>query len=123
MSEALYHEIRPFGIKLTLVERGAFRTDWAGSSMVRTEPTSAYNVVLAGARERFAEANLGHEPGNPARAAQVLLELVADPDPPLRLLLGNAAYDLTTGAYQTRLSTWAAREDLTRSVDVSGAGV
>jgi hypothetical protein len=57
------------------------------------------------------------EAGDPARAAAALLELVAMPDPPLRLLLGNMAFDSVTRAHARQLDEWRAYEALARSAD------
>ena len=57
------------------------------------------------------------EAGDPARAARALLELVTMPDPPLRLLLGNMAYDNVTAAHRRQLAEWERFETLARSAD------
>jgi NAD(P)-dependent dehydrogenase (short-subunit alcohol dehydrogenase family) len=118
MSESLAREVAPFGIKVTLVEPSGMRTDWSGSSMQRAAPLSAYDDVLAGPRRHLDGSAERREPGDPTLAAQAVLQVVDEADPPLRLLLGNAAFDHTRTTYEARLSEFAAWESLTRSIDV-----
>ena len=101
MSEALAGEVGPLGIKVTIVEPSGFRTDWSGSSMVRATTMNEYDDVLGARREMFSGAPLPTATaGDPALAAERLIEIVECPDPPLRLLLGNMAFDLATTTYQ-----------------------
>ncbi|RDI97399.1 SDR family NAD(P)-dependent oxidoreductase [Dyella solisilvae] len=91
-SEVLAKEVGAFGIRVTLVEPGGFRTDWGGPSMMVHEPdaNSEYGAVLApmlNARKSY----VGNETGDPAKAAQAILAIARAPQPPLRLLLGSDA--------------------------------
>jgi NAD(P)-dependent dehydrogenase (short-subunit alcohol dehydrogenase family) len=117
MSESLSHEVRPFGIRVTIVEPGSFRTDWAGGSMARTTPLNVYEPTLGAMRGHFSGANAGSEPGDPARAAAVLLALVDEPDPPLRLLLGSLAADRAPVIGRARLTEWEAWDEVARRAD------
>ncbi|SFU25789.1 oxidoreductase [Paraburkholderia aspalathi] len=91
ISEALEQEVRSFGIKVTAVAPGAFRTDWAGRSMVRTEHSiDDYDTVFAPIR-RARLAKDGKQPGDPAKAAKVLLDLIDEDVPPVHLVLGDDA--------------------------------
>lgn len=117
MSEALAREVAPLGIKVTIVEPSMFRTDWAGSSMVRATALDDYDGVLAERRQEYAEDVPSGAPGDPALAAQRLIEIVELPDPPLRLLLGNKAVDIATATYQRRVADTAEWEVVSRSVD------
>jgi NAD(P)-dependent dehydrogenase (short-subunit alcohol dehydrogenase family) len=94
ISEALGKEVRPFGIRVTALAPGQFRTDWAGRSMQRT-PRSIpdYDAVMDPIRAAR-QAKSGNQPGDPARAAQALLEIVEADDPPARLFLGEDALGL-----------------------------
>ncbi|MGC1548977.1 MAG: oxidoreductase [Rhodanobacter sp.] len=91
-SEVLAKEVAPFGIHVTLVEPGGFRTDWAGSSMTVYTPNanSEYAPILGG-MINLMQAHKGHEAGDPAKAAQAILTIANTPEPPLRLLLGSDA--------------------------------
>lgn len=89
-SEVLAGEVRAFGIKVTIVEPGGFRTDWAGSSMTAHPASPDYEASVA---PRFAmmRKTAGAERGDPAKGAQAILHVVNDGNPPLRLLLGTDA--------------------------------
>ncbi len=91
LSEALAKEVAPFGIHVTLIEPGPFRTDFQGRSMQKVEqPMSAYQDT-AGARRAQLQAGSGRQPGDPDRAADAIIQVVERDDPPMRLLLGKAA--------------------------------
>ncbi|WP_020200742.1 oxidoreductase [Cupriavidus sp. WS] len=91
INEALAKEVNGFGIKVTAIEPGAFRTDWAGRSMQRTaSEIEDYATMLAPQRAARA-ARSGKQPGDPAKAAQAILRVVAAEDPPVHLLLGTDA--------------------------------
>lgn len=94
ISEALGKEVKPFGIHVTALAPGQFRTDWAGRSMDRT-PRSIpdYDAVIDPIRAAR-QVKSGKQPGDPAKAAQALLKLIASDDPPARLYLGDDALDL-----------------------------
>ncbi|WP_063064153.1 oxidoreductase [Nocardia violaceofusca] len=91
LSEGLSYEVAPFGIKVTIVEPGPFRTDFAGRSIQWAEPMPEYAPIFAEERERF-QAQNGAQPGDPARAAEAVLRAVAMDEPPLRLPLGPEAF-------------------------------
>ncbi|HEY2770914.1 MAG TPA: oxidoreductase [Solirubrobacteraceae bacterium] len=118
-SESLRQEVEPFGVKVLMVEPSGFRTDWAGSSMDRSEPIDAYETVDAIAQRRTAqqEENNGSQPGNPELAAKALLDTLDRDDPPFRLLLGNVAYDAAVDRYESRLKEFRAGEQVARGAD------
>jgi NAD(P)-dependent dehydrogenase (short-subunit alcohol dehydrogenase family) len=118
-SETLRQEVEPFGIKILMVEPGGFRTDWAGSSMDRAEPIDAYEQfdLIAQRRAFQQEDNNGSQPGNPELAARALLDTLELDHPPVRLLLGNGAYDVAVDRYEARLSEFRAGEQVARGAD------
>lgn len=123
ISEALGKELAPFGVHVTAVEPGAFRTDWAGRSMVRVRRTIPdYDAVFDPVR-LAREQRSGRQAGDPAKAGQALLRLLASPQPPARLLLGSDALALA----RTKLADMArdidAWEAVSRSTDFEGAAV
>ncbi len=87
-SESLSREVRPFGVKVTIVEPGGFRTDFAGTSAKLSEGRLEYDSTV-GASVRFQRDYHGKQPGDPAKAAAALLHLVSLPEAPVRLLLGR----------------------------------
>jgi NAD(P)-dependent dehydrogenase (short-subunit alcohol dehydrogenase family) len=91
-SEVLAKEVVAFGIHVTLVEPGGFRTDWAGPSMTIHSPRadSEYAPIL-GPMIDLMGTHGGNEAGDPAKAAQAILSIANTPAPPLRLLLGSDA--------------------------------
>jgi NAD(P)-dependent dehydrogenase (short-subunit alcohol dehydrogenase family) len=100
-SEVLAKEVGPLGIKVTIVEPGGFRTDFAGASSSLRDGDPAYGATV-GAAARFQRDYDGRQPGDPARAAQVLLQVAAMEEPPLRLLLGSDAVRIVEAAEQAK---------------------
>ena len=91
LSEALYKEVSPLGIKVTIIAPSGFRTDWAGRSATDTKVhIDDYNAT---ARKNMGDIRLssGNQPGDPDRAAQAMIQIVESENPPLRLLLGAGA--------------------------------
>lgn len=91
-SESLSKEVGPLGIKITIVEPGGFRTDFAGSSTELRVGRPEYDATV-GATVRFQRDYDGKQPGDPVKAAAALLHITSLPNPPLRLLLGSDAYN------------------------------
>ncbi|WP_219836848.1 oxidoreductase [Paenibacillus sp. R14(2021)] len=89
-SEVLSKEVSPLGLKVTLIEPGGFRTDWAGSSMQHIEPSDAYKDTVGGLLKHLRDVT-GKENGDPSKAAQAIIAIVNEDNPPLRLLLGSDA--------------------------------
>jgi NAD(P)-dependent dehydrogenase (short-subunit alcohol dehydrogenase family) len=112
LSESLAAEVAPLGIKVTIVEPAAFRTNWSGPSMRQSAIHLDDYAATAGARREATTATYGHQPGDPVRAAEAILTAVHAAEPPLRLLLGKAAYDIATA----RLDTLRAGFDTWREV-------
>lgn len=93
LSEALATECAPLGIKVTIVEPGPFRTDWAGRSLkVPTTAIAAY-ADTAGARRAAIQGYSGQQPGDPVRAAQAIITATETAEPPLHLVLGKVAFE------------------------------
>ncbi|RMI27985.1 oxidoreductase [Nocardia stercoris] len=113
LSEGMSYELAPFGIGVTIVEPGPFRTDFAGRSVRWADPLPAYEPVMAAERTRF-EAQNGAQPGDPDRAAAAILRAVAMDPPPLRLPLGPESFAGIRATLTERLAeldeleSWAA---------------
>lgn len=92
-SEAMWHELKPFNVKVTLVEPGPFRTNWAGNSSVRSAKIIDDYFEISGSRISQIMGYSGNQPGDPAKAAKVIIDVVNSDNPPLRLPLGPIAID------------------------------
>jgi NAD(P)-dependent dehydrogenase (short-subunit alcohol dehydrogenase family) len=115
-SEVLNTEVAPLGIKVTIVEPGAFRTDWQGSSMTFHEVSPDYEQTV-GRMNTFRREFEGKQQGDPARAARILLDVVHNPEPPLRLLLGAGAVTAAEHASESRAAEAARWAEVSRSAD------
>lgn len=116
MSEALSKEVQGFGINVTLVEPGPFRTLWGGANAHYATPMPEYVEALGNQQEDRAE-GVGTEVGDPVRAAAALLTVVDAPRPPLRILMGAMACDTAPRLYERRLEEWRLWDELGRSTD------
>jgi NAD(P)-dependent dehydrogenase (short-subunit alcohol dehydrogenase family) len=115
ISEALGKEVAHFGIRVTALAPGQFRTDWAGRSMDRTPRSIAdYDAVMDPIRAGR-QAKSGNQPGDPAKAARALLALVEAENPPVRLFLGDDALELVERKLDAMKAELAAWDMLSRS--------
>jgi NAD(P)-dependent dehydrogenase (short-subunit alcohol dehydrogenase family) len=113
-SSGLAQEIAPFGVKVTVLEPGGMRTDWAGSSMTIPEPSLPYQPTI-GAFAELVRAGSGNEANNARRVAQVVRDLAGRDDAPVRLLLGADAVPMAQQAAQEL----AASDEAWREVSLS----
>lgn len=117
ISEVLSKELKPFGVHVTAVAPGSFRTEWAGRSMQRSPRSiSDYDEAFDPIRLARHEKS-GKQLGDPAKAAQAILTLIDHPSPPAHLLLGSDALSLVRdklAAMAEDIQTW---ETVTRSTD------
>ena len=93
MSDALRKEVGPLGIRVVVVEPGAFRTDFSGRSLKGAATRIADYDKTAGPRRKENDTSHGTQDGDPARAAQAMIDVVGLDKPPFRLLLGKDALD------------------------------
>jgi NAD(P)-dependent dehydrogenase (short-subunit alcohol dehydrogenase family) len=117
LSESLAAEVAPLGLKVTIVEPAAFRTNWSGPSMRQSPVHIDDYAETAGARRASTLATYGHQPGDPVRAAEAIITAVGAQQPPLRLLLGKVAYDIASARLDSLRDNFDTWRDLTRSVD------
>ncbi|RYX85637.1 oxidoreductase [bacterium] len=117
ISEVLAQEVKGFGVKVTAIEPGSFRTDWAGRSMVRAERSIADYDELFGPIRKAREEKSGKQSGDPAKAAQALLEIVEAENPPTHLLLGSDALRLVRAKLENLSAEITEWEELTQSTD------
>lgn len=115
-SEVLSKEAAPLGLKVTLIEPGGFRTDWAGSSMQHIEPRDEYKETVGGLLTHVRETT-GKENGDPDKAAQAIIKIVNEENPPLRLLLGSDAVAIANAVDNGKLAETKRWEKLSVSTD------
>ena len=120
-SEVLAKEVGPLGIKVTIIEPGGFRTDFAGSSQTILADNPAYASTV-GAVARFQRAYDGAQPGDPKKAAAAVLNIARLDEPPMRLLLGRDAVRAAAEAERTRAEADRKWRSLSESTDFDNAG-
>lgn len=111
LTEALAQEVKPFGVKVTAIEPGAFRTDWAARSMWESStPIGDYDENV-GTRKTLIKEFANHLPGDPRKVAEAVLMLTTLDEPPLRLLLGRDALKAVRdklAAFSASIDEWEA---------------
>jgi len=110
VTQTLAQEVAELGIKVTNVEPGGMRTDYAGRSLIVSERKIADYDGAARNAERILGDHAGHEPGDPAKVADAILAIAGADEPPLQLLLGADAMLYATrqlAAFQTEIGRWA----------------
>ncbi|MDQ1203861.1 oxidoreductase [Microbacterium sp. SORGH_AS_0862] len=116
--ETLGKEVASFGVHVTAIAPGSFRTDWAGRSMVRTERSIAdYDELMDPIRANREAAN-GNQLGDPAKAAAAVLTVIESTNPPAHLLLGSDALRLVSAGREAVAAEIDAWSELTRSTDL-----
>lgn len=117
ISEVLGKEVKPFGIAVTAVAPGSFRTDWAGRSMIRTPRSLPDYDALFDPIRKAREEKSGKQLGDPIKAARAMLAVIDSDTPPAHLLLGSDALDLVRDKLSALGEEFAAWEAVTRSTD------
>ena len=119
ISESLGKEVRDLGIKVTAIEPGGFRTDWAGRSMVRAERSIGdYDAIIEPIRKRRLELS-GWQVGDPKKAALAMLKVALSDNPPAHLLLGSDALRLVDEKMKSLQAEFDAWKSVTLSTDVA----
>jgi short-subunit dehydrogenase len=116
-SEALAEEMKPLGVRVTVVEPGPFRTDFLGRSGKLARQELIDYAATAGKAREYLKTQSGKQPGDPMKAVEAIITAANSPKPPLHLILGRIA--LTR--FRHKLSDWqqeiAAWESLTTGAD------
>jgi len=116
-SEALAGEVKPLGVRVTVVEPGPFRTDFLGRSSKLARRQLRDYATTAGKAREYLKTQSGKQPGDPQKAVEAIITAANSPKPPLHLILGQVA--LTR--FRHKLSDWheeiAAWESVTTSAD------
>jgi NAD(P)-dependent dehydrogenase (short-subunit alcohol dehydrogenase family) len=116
-SEALRDELAPLGIHVIIVEPGAFRTEFAGDKNMRpVNRIDAYRAIIEPV-ETYLYGGSGSQPGDPAKAAEVMVAAVESATPPLRLVLGADSYS----AWESKIAMVRADLDAWRTQGLATA--
>ena len=116
-SDALMAEGKPLGIKVTCIEPGPFRTDWAGRSLKQTPNRIADYADTAGTRLEGTAEGSGNQPGDPARAALAMVRITEMENPPRHLVLGAFGIDAVTTALKKRMAEVEQWRDMSLATD------
>ncbi|MDR1075016.1 MAG: SDR family NAD(P)-dependent oxidoreductase [Xanthomonadaceae bacterium] len=117
LSDALRKEVEPLGIKVMVVDPGAFRTDFAGRSLQQARANIADYASTAGPRRKENDHTHGTQPGDPARAALAIIQAVTGEHHPFRLLLGTDAIQIVTAELKAQLQEIEDWQALSASTD------
>ena len=117
LSEALWQEVEPLGIRVMLVEPSGFRTDWAGRSANETQRRIDDYATTAGIGVQRLREGSGHQAGDPKRAAQAIVDAIESGTAPHRMLLGNFAYDGAMAKLEDLRREFTAGEAIARAAD------
>ncbi|MGE9549743.1 oxidoreductase [Erwinia amylovora] len=116
-SDSLAAEGKPLGINVTCVEPGPFRTDWAGRSLRQTASKIADYADTAAARMKGTSEGSGRQPGDPVRAAQAMIAITQQANPPRHLVMGAFGYDAVTAKLKERLAQIEAWKETSLGTD------
>lgn len=121
LSDALAQEVEPLGIRVTAIEPGPFRTDWAGRSLKQAKhPIAAYADTAAARRAQITSYS-GKQAGDPVRAADAIIKVVESDDPPHNLILGKNGLDRVRAKLAALMQSIDDWEDVTLSADYPDA--
>ena len=120
-SDSLAAEVAPLGIKVTCVEPGPFRTDWAGRSLKQTPSRIADYADTAGKRLDATRGVSGVQPGDPVRAAEAMIAITQEAAPPRHLVLGAYGYNAVTERLRARLAEIESRREVSLAADYPDA--
>ena len=120
-SDALAAEGAPLGIKVTCVEPGPFRTDWAGRSLKQTQNRIPAYAETAGARLKATSERSGKQAGDPVRAGEAMIRLTEMENPPRHLVLGRWGYENVAEKLRERLASIEAMRDIAIGADYPDA--
>ncbi len=117
LSEALAQEVEPLGIHVMLVEPGPFRTDWGGRSLQQSPNVIGDYEETAGRRRRQVPLYSGTQPGDPARAAEAVINALQSPAPPHHLVLGRQGLEVARNQLTSMLREFDAWQETSLSAD------
>lgn len=118
ISGSLRKELHPLGINVTVIEPGAFRTDFAGRSLTQSATAIEDYAETAGKRRKENDTIHGTQPGDPAKAAEAILAIVDSPNPPSLAVLGQDAWDAFAAVADAELTELEEWKDLSVSTGI-----
>lgn len=121
-SESLAQDVENFGIKVTIIEPGPFRTDFAGQSIHIPEPHPDYQESRALSIREYMDNMHTRQPGDPIKASKIMIQITELKEPPLRLPLGNIALERIFVKYEKQNAEFRKYESLSRSADYEPLG-
>ncbi len=119
LSEALFYELADFGIHVTLIEPGPFRTDFAGGSVKTMDVHPDYVGTSSDNVRKYLKDMNQHQPGDPQKAAQIIIQIAHLDSPPLRVPLGSLAIERIMKKFPQQLDDFKKMETLAKSADFS----
>ncbi|MBY0462246.1 MAG: SDR family NAD(P)-dependent oxidoreductase [Alphaproteobacteria bacterium] len=117
VSEALSEEIAPFGIKVTIIEPGPFRTEFFGKAYDMAPENLAYKSTIGSQVRHYRKEAHKNQIGDPVKAVQIIIQIAEMKEPPLRMILGNIAMDTMLQKIKTQNDDFIKNEALSRSAD------
>lgn len=117
LSDGLRAEVSPLGIRVLVVEPGAFRTDFAGRSLTQSGTAIADYADTAGARRIGKDTSHGTQPGDPDKGADLIIRAAEAEEPPFRLLLGSDAVQFAETVMKSRRAEYAAWQSFSEQSD------
>jgi len=117
LSESLAQDVANFGIKVTIIEPGPFRTDFAGQSIHIPTPHPDYMESRAMSIREYMDSMHTRQPGDPIKAAKIMIQITELKDPPLRMPLGNIALERIFTKFENQNAEFKKYESLARSAD------
>ncbi len=116
-SDALLAEVGPLGIRVTCIEPGPFRTDWAGRSLQQAHTRIDDYAATAGLRMSTTAGYSGKQPGDPVRAGEAMIAITQEANPPRHQVLGAFGYETVSRKLKERLAEVEARKAMSLSAD------
>ena len=116
-SDSLKAEVEPLGVKVTCIEPGPFRTDWAGRSLKQTKSKIADYAETAQKRMDTTSGYSGTQAGDPARAAQAMIDVTQEPNPPRHFVLGKFGLDAAVKKLRERVEEIEGRREAALATD------
>ncbi|ABK04686.1 short-chain dehydrogenase/reductase SDR [Arthrobacter sp. FB24] len=120
LSGSLHKELQPLGVNVTVIEPGAFRTDFAGRSLTQSATAIEDYTETAGKRRKENDTIHGTQPGDPAKAAEAIVAIAESKNPPSLLVLGADAFNAFGAVAESERAELDQWRDLSLSTGIEG---